>query len=370
MVQSGSCLITIGWIACLALAVPSLQVRAEDSLDYGLLQLRNIDTPDSAMSVAVDDGFAFIADRSRLQVADISDLESPQLVGGVIIPDGASKVVVQGTRAFIEGDQVLTAVDISNPSLPVIVGTISGLRSVTLAGELACALGDSELVVVDLSNPVVPAIVGRVLIGGKDLELPIASQVAVAGTIAYITGRARHSGTWKEVGFFQIVNFSDPTNPITVSTSWSPYTIYSALAATGGYLYIASCGFLTIMDTSDPASPAPLASIFLNAPVTNVSANGSFASVTTEGSPGSPGRDVLVLDVSEPSEPEIKLLLPTPGPANGVDMGGLHVFVADGSFGLQMANIWDAMSTLVGALDTPSFAWEKVAWRGSCLRDR
>ena len=64
----------------------------------------SVDTPGDAQDLALSGPYAYVADGgSGLQVIDITDPRKPWLVGGVTIPHNAFGVAVSSTHAFVAG---------------------------------------------------------------------------------------------------------------------------------------------------------------------------------------------------------------------------------------------------------------------------
>jgi hypothetical protein len=67
----------------------------------GLKVIGDINTPGRAHDVAVEDGFAYVADKyGGLQVIDARDPTSPRIVGAVDTPGSASDITVADGLAF------------------------------------------------------------------------------------------------------------------------------------------------------------------------------------------------------------------------------------------------------------------------------
>jgi len=83
---AAGCAATIGWAGA----------ECIDYEDY-LHWVTSVDTPGFARGVAVSGAYAYVADDDcGLQVIDISNPQSPQIVGSVDTPDLASEVAVSG----------------------------------------------------------------------------------------------------------------------------------------------------------------------------------------------------------------------------------------------------------------------------------
>ena len=76
-----------------------------------------------ALDVAVAGKYAYVVDGHCLFVIDISDAQSPKVVGSYKTPAFASGVAVAGDYAYVaDGLGGLRVVDISSPSAPKAVG--------------------------------------------------------------------------------------------------------------------------------------------------------------------------------------------------------------------------------------------------------
>ena len=137
--------------------------------------------------MAVSGTHAYVADDSSgLQVIDITNPQSPQIVGSVDTPDYAYGVAVSGTHAYVaDRGSGLQVIDITESPEPPDRGQRghAGLRP--WRGRfghprLRRGLLTSGLQVIDITNPQSPQIVGSVDTPGR------AFGVAVSGTHAYV----------------------------------------------------------------------------------------------------------------------------------------------------------------------------------------
>jgi len=101
--------------------------RAE-CIDYGsyLHWVSGVNTPDYAYGVAISGSHAYVADGvAGLQVIDITDPASPQLVGGVDTPYDAAGVAISGSHAYVADVEAgLQVIDITDPASPQLVGGV------------------------------------------------------------------------------------------------------------------------------------------------------------------------------------------------------------------------------------------------------
>ena len=111
-----------------ALLCLSFDMAGAECIDYGdyLHRVGSVDTPGYAYGVAVSGTHAYVAnDYFGLQVIDITNPTSPQIVGSVDTPVSALAVAVSGTHAYVaDYTSGLQVIDITNPASPQIVGSV------------------------------------------------------------------------------------------------------------------------------------------------------------------------------------------------------------------------------------------------------
>ncbi len=78
--------------------------------------LGSVDTPDTAIRVAVSGAVAYVADfSSGLQLIDVSDPGSPVILGSVDTPGSAVSVAVSGAVAYVaDSASGLQVIDVSS----------------------------------------------------------------------------------------------------------------------------------------------------------------------------------------------------------------------------------------------------------------
>lgn len=337
--------------------------------------------------VSVQGNRAYIAAGSGgLQVVDISDPESPVVVGAGLTPGFAAGIAVLGGHAFIaddgEGLQVLELTRPANPQLVGSVDTPGRAKKVFVAGPTAyVADGTGGLQIIDVSDPEYPTPLGSALFNGD------AADVLVDGVWAYVADREE---------YLRVVNVSNPQDPLVYSYFRSG-TEPSGLASSGRSLFVAaggaglqiydiadprvpewwgeagseealavvakegdtySCAYvadrvdgLEVFDVSDPEQPHRESySDALSCGACGVVCRGSLLTVT-----GPFG--VRIYNVGETGIPSFLFGSALPSPAYSAVIEGEdhHVYIADGSGGLQ---IYDKVNGpgMLGGIDTPGLA--------------
>jgi hypothetical protein len=167
-----------------------------------------VETPDRALGVAVSGTHAYVADGgSGLQVIDITNPESPRIVGSVDTPGNAMGVAVSGTHAYVtDGNRGLQVIDITDPESPEIVGSVDTpdkARGVAASGSLACVadgLGGLQILPVQceasgirLEQPIISTLRLRCLPNPSRHQAVISFQLPTQGrvraTIHDVAGR-------------------------------------------------------------------------------------------------------------------------------------------------------------------------------------
>jgi hypothetical protein len=152
----------------------------------------NCDIPGYAETLAISEEYAFVVYspgwsdyKSGLQVIDISNKENPVKLGKCDTPGNATGIFVSGEYAFVaDGDRGLQIIDISNKESPVGVGkcdTPGNATGVFVSGEYAfVADGYNGLQIIDISNKEDPVIVNTCDTSG------LAEGVAISGDYAFV----------------------------------------------------------------------------------------------------------------------------------------------------------------------------------------
>ncbi len=272
--------------------------------------------------VQVVGNLAYLANRTGLEILDVSDSSAPILVAGCGSPGQAYGVDVVGTFAYLaDGPSGLSVIDISNPADPRLVGRVDTpdfSRNVTVVGGYAyVADRHSGLRIVDVADPASPHEVGH-------FDTPsYAESVAVAGTVAYVADGE---------GGLRVISVSDPSNPME-SGSFEPGGYVRDVAVSGGYAYVPNGGGLRVIDVSDPANPSEVA--FVDPPhgFYNVEISGTNCFLATNGG-------LYVVDVSDPTHPVELDVRPQPDRQyRALDLSGTNAYLVDVFDGLEILDV-------------------------------
>lgn len=118
--------------------------------------------------VTVSDGYAFTTGNG-LWVVDLYDPENLEVNGRNNLTEDLlfpSKIVVQGTIAYVQQYDRLQLLNVSQPATPVLLGqyfTSNYVTDLTVRGERAYLVGWSGLEIIDVADPASPQLVGSYL---------------------------------------------------------------------------------------------------------------------------------------------------------------------------------------------------------------
>ena len=315
-------------------------------------------------NIYVRSHYAYVATRSDgLYVISVEDPENPEIVGNVdysgmaeaknvhVVGDYAYVVGVQGTVRRDEAGRprgggrsggLLQIIDISDPRSPEIVGSMEERRhrfqDVLISGSCAYVTSDGGLQVIDVSQPQNPAALGnadiRMFTGGEVGN----SGIQFKGNYAYMTDGLG----------LQVVDISDPEQPEVAGSS--PRFTAFGVHVVGNYAYVADMfNTLVVVDVSDRKNPrivgngnTPGASFTIH-----VKDNYAYAMA------GDRDRSELqIIDVSKPSQPTVAGSIELQAVA-GIHVMDDHAYVA-GGMGMSVIDISvPGKPAIVGRADLP-----------------
>ena len=347
------------------------------------------DTPGYAWNVAVSGDYAFVADGfAGLLVLDVSNPASPVVADSCTATDRVMDVAVSGDYAyladgtaglrvvgfdagpplsltcntgslalagralgvFVSGDLVYLAsdsaglhvVDVVNPASPALVDsfdTTGRAYAVAVSGTAALVADDSGgLRVIDVSAEPAPVIVGHAATSGN------AEAVAVEDAIAYV---ADGDGGLRA---FDVGSVTAPTELWACAGSLNAMDV----ALDGDYAYVADwAGKLRVLDAASPSAPVcDVGSADIGGHPNGVAIAGTRAYVAA----GEAG--LAIVNIGNPTLPNVLYTLDTPGSANGVAVSGAYAYVADGASGLQILDVSSPTGIAVGSAETSGYCWD------------
>lgn len=328
--------VTAGSVACVACDGGGLRVLDLTQPDALLLVdltedlvLGTVATGTGNLDVVASGNYAYLAKDDGLSIVDLSDPTNPTLAWtGTFAAGDSEALAIQGNLVYVAAEGGgLQIVDVTNPLTPDVKAPFplsDEAQDVAVVGThayVADRYGDGFLVV-DVTDPDAPVRLGDVLApGGEE-----ARGVAVQGSWAYCA--------WSDSGL-QAINISDPANPTIMDTlvlhdvgSVNPSRA-KKVAVSGSYAYVVA-DELHIVDISDPTDLTLETTYEIDIWDDDVALSGDFAIVvgSTAG--------ILVLDVSDPSNPWEVRHLPVLGDARAAFVHNGLLLVANQEAGLTV----------------------------------
>lgn len=286
--------------------------------------ISHADTPGIAVDIAIDNGYAYVADHFEgLQIVSLANLFSPEIIGTFITQDRATDVYINNGIAYVTAAASgLEIIDINNPTNPILISTLDtpgSANCITIRDGIAYIAdhSNSGLQIIDINNPENPVIIGSLTTPDQ------AMGIDVLGDYAYIADGL--SG-------LQVINISDPSNPVVVGSVDTPYFAQKVIVKnTTAFVADNFQGGLQIVDISDPTNP------FIISEITKIFASdikivGDTVYIASEVG------GVLVVDVTDPTQPLLLDRMHT-SDANSLDIHNGYAYVADGSTGITILDI-------------------------------
>lgn len=217
----------------------------------------NLEIQDKAVDIFIDGNYAYLADYyAGLKIFDISDPQDPFQVGSYnIYQRNTFEIYVDGIYAYVinkERQSPFTyytyILDISDPSQPELMNIIEGLyrpEYVLVNDNHAYFSTRQSLEIFDVSDVSFPIHIASYFYRENGYGIDIEGDYVYAATSP--------SG-------IEIIDVSDPENPIFVSGYDSLYT--SEIAVRDGYAFLSGAGRFYLMDVSDPTQPLLISSYF------------------------------------------------------------------------------------------------------------
>jgi hypothetical protein len=271
----------------------------------GLLpvQITNITSPE-VLDACDTQGYAYdiasagstlcIADGlGGLSIFDISVPNAPNLQGVYNTQGSARAVELFGPIAYLLDDQLgLQLIDVSNPATPLLLSTCNGIefgQAIAVDGDVCC-ITDSlgNFFVVDLYSPLFPYIYNQFR-----LTSGAGQAVSLSGVVAYVaTGQ----------GGLEIIDWLTPVSLGVYDTPGQA----SDMVVSGSLVYVAdgTAGFRAI-DVSSPSAPLEQGAYVLQSKPYSVAESNSLAYVARADT------GLQVLDISSPASPSQQSSLET-----------------------------------------------------------
>ncbi len=287
--------------------------------------------------IDVQDDFVYlaIAERSLLDIADISNPSHPEPLASIWLTGSVEHLALKEPFAFVAARWAgLYTIDLSEPSSPVIVGdhdVLDYAYHIDIVGNLAYVAGAGDgLLVVDVTKPLVLQVIGAVLTPGD------ARCVDVLGDFAYVVDGQG----------LRVIDISAPEAPEIVGNLETPgYPIHVAVC--DDHALIADMQQMLVVDISDPTDPRIADMAELRAEYLAVEND----LVYVLGVPS-----LSVFSISDLLEAELVESILLPGYPMGLAFGENYAYAATGGGGLQILDYSDP-TNLTGAGSVASYVF-------------
>lgn len=292
--------------------------------------------PGPVTTVHLHEGIAYVSDGPTLRLYDVTDPSAPAALGSHTFPQNIYGVRVSGSTAYAAIDFTgLGIVDVSDPAAPVALGshqTAGQALAVDVSGTTVVVSNRlSGLEVIDASDPDAPVLVGSYFTEGYGTD------VRAVGSYAYVVDRPgglsivdlTQSGESGELEAAGMVG-STERPATTAAVSLDPDAAGATLAA-----IVSTDSLLELFDVSNPSAPVAVGSYRhpdrpaqgRNIAAPRVRFEGSLAFIADLFEPYL----VQVVDLSDPSQPDLVSTHAPSGLPRDVSVEGSLVLVAVGS---------------------------------------
>ncbi len=318
---------------------------------------------------------------SGLSIIDISNPTQPVEISSYSTPGRPQDVVVVGKFAYVADDDYgLRIIDIGNPQAPFEIGfydTPGVASSLSVAGSYAYVADFNEgLRILDISNADQPIEAGFY----KNTNLHETNVVAVQGKYAYIGDQnGGYYDGW--TSSLRIIDISNPASPIAIGFYDASYGIFD-LDVEGGYAYLAAGSEgLRVIDISDTAIPYEVGHYICYDPLcpfdyaigVKVVGNFVYIATNTDGV-------IVILNISNPTAPQLIGFYDTPGVGTGLDVQGNLVYFADYYYALRIIDTsdrvwpkeigyWNAPGAPIGVTVSGNYAYVADGYDGLRIVD-
>ena len=258
---------------------------------------------------------------SGMSILDLSNPQAPVRVGGYLSgTDNVTDVEWINGHAIVGSSGKLDIVDVANPASPQLISTIT-VSDLLLdldrnGNRLFVTWGFHGMKIYDLTNPAAPNLLGTFLPPDGAIRL------ATRGNYAFISDQTYH---------VRIVDVSNPASPQQVSQL--PFTSFiQDLSIDGSHLYVATqLQGVRVIDVSVPSAPVEISNIPFSPAIANSLAARGDRLYAVAGEYGGLRR----FDIGVPSSPMFMDELQTPGEALWIDVADDTIAIADGPLGVR-----------------------------------
>lgn len=280
----------------------------------------------------------------ELLVIDISTPAAPEVVTAFRLVSSGFEVLAEGPLAYVSTALGVAVFDISTVTSPVQIGfypTDDFSYATCLDGTTAyVAAFEDGLHVVDVSDPTSPARLGHLPIGGYQ------EYVSCTPGFAFLADGA---DTTDWTGHFRVIDVSTPSAPTQVA-DLSGYGWLEAIEMWGAYALVPIADSVHVIDVSTPTAPVDVGAALVggNSMYAAAVANHVFVADWSGG--------LHVVDLDPVTAPTKVATIPTPGSRSGLAFLDPATLIAAGNGGLTVLDVSDpAHPTVISEIDLSVF---------------
>jgi hypothetical protein len=243
---------------------------------------------------------------TQVRVIDVADPASPQIVGSMMPAAPGSGVLLDSSHAWLLRGNGVSVLDIANPFAPAQVGDVplalGGYISpmARLPGEVfATERAQSSVLRLDARQPTAPALAQRITlpVGSGNADIALRGDTALVLDNHFMASHVRDS--------------LDLIGRHSVSPDGQP--VYSrSLASDGARAYVSNQGSgISVLDIADPRQPVVLGG-WSGDVGRGIAARGNLLFATRRAGGMPYFFELVVLDFSDPAQPQLRASLPFP----------------------------------------------------------
>ncbi|OGH78657.1 MAG: hypothetical protein A2301_01085 [Candidatus Magasanikbacteria bacterium RIFOXYB2_FULL_40_13] len=280
-------------------------------------------TSDTVFNIKISGSYAYLANgNAGLRVVNISNPNSPTSVITSNTPGTAYDVAISGTYAYVADYTTIRVINISNPSAPMPVGGYSGgtraFRDLTVSSvnrRLYASDANRGMVILNISTPSTPTLISDIDSNGGT---PYGIEVDVPNLVAYL------ATSWG----MEVININNEWSPVLYGVFDYGYTEEAVVLNGKAYVAGGNDG-LHIVDVSTNASPRSIASIDVEAFVSDVVVSGNYAFLAAEES------GLVIVDITPTFTPTLATHLTSSEGFTDIDIEGGKMYLG------ETYNAWD-----------------------------
>lgn len=229
-----------------------------------------------------------------VRIVAVASKTNPQVVSGFVEEGNAQRLAIDGGNLYVGSNAGLSIYSLANPTQPQKLGSYSGLdvRAIAVRDGLAyVAAGTQGIVILDVSAPTAISRVGGTALADSDEAIDL----VLSGNYAEVAANTAAAPA-QSVGRLRIVDVSNPAAPVEVYAS-APLEQrqMKSIEHIGSHAVIGG-GSLHVIDTTNPLAPVEKSTLALRMGVTEIEAlNGRLLVLNPAG--------LTVVDVSNPASP-------------------------------------------------------------------